>query len=449
MRLLILAFVAIVCSSVVSAQYWQSTDGPPAASTCMVTNSKGHVIVGTPFSKVYRTTNRGTTWEAFDEGIDDGGANFYPVSQISVNKFDVLYASVNGLGVLRSTNDGQTWQKLNVGIAIGPNSRISVDTKTPDVGETQVFVGVDAGASALRAQFSDDGGNSFISIPLQGTGIAGATSSLFEVFLSPNSNKMFVSVAYNKGLYRSTNRGALWRRIDNGDGNSNESDDLYRTFASDVNGNLYVGRNALPGSTLTTNAIVLKSTDDGEKWTYLTNGWDNRDITNNRISAISFAANGDMWVTTEKNSGPFRGPNFGSSFTVVTDGLTGDGAATGVVITKFNDIFIAPTGDPVHRHLDPANGVEETMPFVVRTGIMPNPANDRVSVSLEVEKPTNVDVDLLNVAGERVIESHKTFVVPGSAGRISLTTSNIPQGVYTLRAIANGVATMKTVVIAR
>jgi len=80
---------------------------------------------------------------------------------------------------------------------------------------------------------------------------------------------------------------------------------------------------------------------------------------------------------------------------------------------------------------------------------MPNPANDRVIVSVEVEKPSSVDVDLLNVAGEQVIEPLRTFVVPGSASRISLTTSNIPQGVYTLRAIANGVATMKTVVIAR
>ena len=447
MRVLILALVIAVSSISLAAQYWQSTDGPPAASTCMVTNSKGHVIVGTPFSKVYRTTNRGVTWEAFDEGIDDGGANFYPVSQISVNRFDVLYAAVNGIGVLRSTNDGQTWQKLNVGITIGPNSRITVDTKTPDVGETQVFVGIDAGAANLRAQFSNDGGNSFIAIPL--TALPGATSSLFEVFLSPNSNKMFVSVAYNKGLFRSIDSGKVWKRIDNGDGNSNESDDLYRTFASDVNGNLYVGRNALPGSAKTTNAVVIKSTNDGETWSYLLNGWDNRDVTNNRISAISFGPNGDMWVATDKNSGPFRGTNFGESFVVVTDGVAGDGSATGVVATRFNDVFIAPTGGPVHRHLDPANGVEENLPFVVRTGIMPNPANDRVIVSVEVEKPSSVDVDLLNVAGEQVIEPLRTFVVPGSASRISLTTSNIPQGVYTLRAIANGVATMKTVVIAR
>ncbi|MBK7185203.1 MAG: hypothetical protein IPH85_04620 [Ignavibacteria bacterium] len=59
MRVLFLTIVTIVVTTTASAQFWQNTDGPPSASTCMVTNSKGHVIVGTPFSKIYRTTDRG------------------------------------------------------------------------------------------------------------------------------------------------------------------------------------------------------------------------------------------------------------------------------------------------------------------------------------------------------------------------------------------------------
>ncbi len=447
MRVLFLTIITIVVTTTASAQFWQNTDGPPSASTCMVTNSKGHVIVGTPFSKVYRTTDRGNSWVPFDNGIDDGGANWYPINQLSVAANDVLYAAVNGLGVLRSTNDGESWTKIDVGLTIAPNSRISISTKSPSGGPIQIFVGYDAGASNLKAQFSSDGGASFIPIPL--TGLPSATSSLFEVFISPNSDKKFVSVAYNKGLFRTTDNGTSWRRIDNGDGNSNESDDLYATFAYDKNGHIYVGRNALPGSSKTTNAVVIKSVNDGEQWSYLLNGWDNRDVTNNRISAISFAANGDMWVTTEKNSGPFRGTNYGEVFTVVKDGLAGDGACSGVVVTKDNHVFIAPTGDPVHRHLDPASSVEETMPFTVRTGIMPNPASDRVSVTVETDVPSNVVVDLLNVAGERVIDGHTAFVTPGASQRISLVTQGIPQGVYTLRAVANGNVTMQTVVIAR
>lgn len=447
MRVLFLTIVTIVVTTTASAQFWQNTDGPPSASTCMVTNSKGHVIVGTPFSKVYRTTDRGTSWVPFDNGIDDGGANWYPINQISVAANDVLYAAVNGLGVLRSTNDGESWTKVDIGLTVAPNSRISVSTKSPAGEPTQIMVGYDAGASSLKIQFSSDGGATFANLPM--TGVPGATSSLFEVFLSPNSTKKFISVAYNKGLFRLRPGETSWIRIDEGSGPTTESDDLYTTMAYDKFGHLYVGRNALPGSAQSTNAVVMKSLDDGEKWDYLLNGWDKTDVTNNRISAISFAANGDMWVTTEKNSGPFRGTNYGEVFTVVKDGLAGDGACSGVVVTKDNHVFIAPTGDPVHRHLDPASSVEETMPFSVRTGIMPNPASDRVSVTVETDVPSNVVVDLLNVAGERVIEGHNAFVTPGASQRISLVTQGIPQGVYTLRAVANGNVTMQTVVIAR
>lgn len=426
-------------------QFWQSTDGPPSATTCMVSNSKGHVIVGTPFSKVYRTTDNGTTWEPFDQGIDDGGPNWYPVNQITIDEQDRLYAAVNGLGLLRSTDDGRTWNKLNVGLDIGPNSRISVSVKSSPGAPTQIFMGYDAGASNLRARFSEDGGATFVNLPI--TGLPGATSSLFEVFLSPNSNKMFVSAAYNKGLFRSTDRGASWRRIDNGDGNSNESDDLYATFAHDKFGHIYVGRNALPGSTKTQNAVVLKSTNDGEQWAYLDAGWDNSDVTNNRISAIAFAPNGDMWVGTEKSSGPFRAPNYGAGFTVMRDGLPGDGSVTGVAVTPAGHVFIAPTGESVQRHLATVSVNDLGYPSVVRCGVAPQPASDRIGVTFTPQHDGQATIDLLSVVGERIINGTVMNVRAGDDHRVWLSTSEIPQGSYVVRiAIGNNVSTVPVVV---
>jgi hypothetical protein len=239
-----------------------------------------------------------------------------------------------------------------------------------------------------------------------------------------------------------------WRRIDNGDGNSNESDDLYQTFAADKNGNLYVGRNALPNSSKTENAVVLKSTNDGEQWSYLLNGWDNRNITNNRISAIAFGSNGDMWVGTEKNSGPFRSPNYGELFTVVTDGLEGDGSTAGLTVTKDGNIFIAPTGGSVYRHLV-TSSVDDGMPFAVRTGIAPNPASDRVGVTLSADTPQTVRVDLMSISGEKVIEGLVTSIDGGAEQRVWLSTAALPAGVYSMRISAGGRVSASTVVIAR
>jgi len=441
----LLALVTLTLSA--SSQFWTSTGGPPASSSCLATNSKGHVFVGTPFSKVYRSADRGVTWEQFDQGIDDGGPTFYSISQIKVDEDNVLYAAIDGLGIFKSLNDGQSWQKMDIGLTTSKTARMTVDVRKLPGQETRILVGSDDGAKRLRMRLSSNNGVSFDSIPM--TGLPGATSSLFEVFLSPTSGKIFCSVAYNKGLYRSENLGVTWKRIDNGDGNSNESDDLYTTFAADKDGNIYVGRNALPGSDRTKNAVVLKSTNDGEQWSYLLSGWDNRDITNNRISAISFGANGNMWVTTEKNSGPFMATNYGAGpWSVVSSGISGDGASTGIVVTKDNHVFVAPSGEPIYRHLDPSS-VSESAASMIHTQVMPNPASDRITLTVVVDVASTVYVDLLNIAGQRVIDGYSASLTPGESNRVSLSTTALPQGVYTMRAYANGSVTAQSVIIAR
>ncbi len=444
MRRSLLAILVTLISVSAHGQFWQTTDGPPSATTCMISNSKGYVFVGTPFSKVYRSTNNGTTWEPFDQGIDDGGPNWFPINQLAIDGQDRLYAAVNGLGVLRSSDDGKTWTKLNVGLDITSNSRICVSVKSPQGAPTQIFMGYDAGASNLRARFSSDDGASFVNVPL---GLPSGTSSLFEVFLSPNSNKMFVSVAYNKGLFRTTDRGTSWRRIDNGDGNSNESDDLYQTFAHDKFGNIYVGRNALPGSSKTPNAVVIKSTNDGEQWKYLDSAWDDRDVTNNRISAIAFAPNGDMWVGTEKSSGPFRGSNYGELFKVVRDGLPGDGAVSGIAVTPAGNVFVAPTGESVQRHLATTSVDELGYPAVVRAGVAPQPATDRVGVTFTPIHDGQATVDLVSVVGERVISGTVMSVRAGDDHRVWLSTSELSQGAYVVRiTIGSNVSTTPVLV---
>lgn len=447
MRVIILLLAALTLVFSTSAQFWVTTDGPPAASTCMATNSKGHVFVGTTFSKVYRTMNRGATWEELNQGIDDGGPDVFSISQIKVDADDVLYASIDGLGIFKSGDDGQTWQKMDIGIATTKTARLTVDVRQLPGQPTHILVGSDDGAIRLRMRFSNDNGASFAAIPM--TTLPAATSSLFEVFLSPKTSKIFCSVAYNKGLYRSENLGISWKRIDNGDGNASESDDLYTTFAADVNGNIYVGRNALPGSTRTENAVVLKSTNDGETWQYLLAGWDNRNITNNRISAISFGSNGDMWVTTQKNSGPFRCGNYGGSpWAVVSSGLPGDGRASGVVVNRDNHIFIAPYGEPVYRHLDPLS-VNEFGMALIHSTVAPNPSTDRFSVAIGVDVPSRISIDLLNVAGQRLVETFSATMVPGEANTVAFATGSLPQGVYTLRVTSNGVVSVQNVVITR
>jgi hypothetical protein len=283
--------------------------------------------------------------------------------------------------------------------------------------------------------FSANNGDSFVAIPR--SNIPGASSALFEVFQSPNSDKLFVLVAYNKGLYRTSNKGASWTRIDS-DPTSGESDDNFRVMTHDEKGHLYVGRNALPSSAQSKNAIVMKSTNDGESWSYLKTGWDNTDITNNRVSGITLGKNGEMWATTEKISGPFHSTNYGASWTLVREGLESvDGSANGVVVTKDNHVFVAPKGTFVHRHLDPSSSVQE-FADVTSIDARPNPVRDNTMLVLSGIANSAATVNVYSLSGVAVLPSLELTGIAGGSVNVMLNTEALVPGTYTIVANTGG-----------
>jgi photosystem II stability/assembly factor-like uncharacterized protein len=414
------------------AQYWTATEGPPAAAKCMATNSKQHVFVGTTSSAVYRSTDLGDTWVRFDKGIDDGGPNFVTINQLVVDKKDVIYAAVNNYGILRSTDDGQTWQKLDIGISVASSARLSVSIEDMPNNITAVFVGYDAGAANLHLRYSEDGGETFVEIPK--SNLPSAMSSIYETFLSPNSNKMFILVAYNKGLYRTTNNGTSWTRIDS-DPQSGESNDNFLTMRAHPNGTLYLGRNALSTSTKSKNAVVLRSTNDGESWQYLTQGWDNRDVTNNIVTGIAFGPNGtDVWALTSFSSGVFYSSNGGNEWVSKNDGLPGDGSGQGIVVTSGDHVFIAPNGEFIHRHLS-ISSVDDLPSVVKVAGLSPNPARDRIFIKVELTETSTVVIDLVNMNGDLVSTPYRATMGSGPH-TIELSLSDLSSGLYAWRMVA-------------
>lgn len=445
--LLFMLGLAVTCVTATKAQYWQVSNGPAAAATCLASNSKGYVFAGTDYSKVYRTTDKGENWDFSDKGIDDG-VNFVTITHIKVDAKDVVYASVNGVGIVRSKDDGKTWQKLDLGKTVDPGARMSVNIKNHSSGSTYVLVGYDNSPGEMKMFMSKDGGDSFGPIPI--TKLPSATSALFDVFMSPNSNKIFALVSYNKGLFRSSDEGANWTRIDS-DPASGESDDNFRVMEHDDKGYLYVGRNALPASTKSPNAIIMKSTDDGEKWTYLTSGWDNTDVTNNRVSGIAFGRNGEMFATTEKISGPFRATNYGAMWTVQRDGLESpDGSASGIIVTKDNDVFVAIKGSFVHRHLEKNTGILDGGDGLSpRLKVYPSITNQSVGIDLVRATESTMQLRVYSAAGNEVLPGMQLHLTPNSKAHVELQIEGLASGVYSIVASDAGTVQTERFLVAR
>lgn len=435
-------FCLVISTVGLSAQYWEQTSGPPAPTVCLASNAVGHVFAGTQFSKIYRTTDRGMNWEPFENGIATG-MDFTTIAQIKVAPNGALYAAVYGLGLMRSDDNGESWRKLDLKIEnMSPASRLFFDLKPLPSGALRIFVGYDGGPTSMLMRISNDGGETFTEVSR--SNIPAQASAIFGAHMSPNSDKLFLLVSYNKGLYRTTNFGGSWSRIDT-DASSGESDDTFKSMAYDEKGHLYVGRNALPGSTKTQNAVVMKSTNDGESWTYLTNGWDNRDITNNRISSISVGKNGRIWVTVEKASGPFLSTDYGQSWKQVKEGFEGDdGAARACLIAADGAEYVAPISGFVMRHLGLASVDKWRSPLNVNAA--PNPASDRLRIELGTEDAGPVEIQLIDASGRAAISPYMTRSDATAVTSVWLTTSDIPSGMYT--AVVRSASGVRTVPVA-
>lgn len=422
------ALLLVCLATVTSAygQFWQETSGPPASASCMVADSQGWIYVGTAYSAVYRSSDRGTTWKRLDRGIDDGGAFFYVVNQLAVGVNDELFAAVNGKGIFRSRDRGETWTLLNINISVGPTDRLTVACKDLGNGNDAVFVGYDAGPPNLFMRYSSNSGESFVEIP-RGN-LPSAMSSIFETFLTPNSSKLFVLVSYNKGLYRSTDMGVNWRRIDS-DPSSGESDDNFLTMRADRTGRLFIGRNALPGSTKSKNACLLRSSDDGETWQYIIDGWDNRDVTNNKVTGITFGPGQDVWAMTARTTGVFYSSNGGTNWVSRNEGLPNNGSGSGIVALPNGDVFVAPTGGPVYRKAG-VTSIDESMPAVLQAvSVWPNPVRDQASVQFNVDRSSLVTMSVYTSSGMLVAEPLTARLEAGHHS-VPFSTAELPNGIY-------------------
>lgn len=440
-----LILMLLVFSSISSyGQFWEETSGPPASATCMVSDSQGWIYVGTAYSAVYRSSNRGTTWQRLDRGLDDGGAFFYLINQLAVGANDELFAAVNGKGIYRSRDRGESWDLLNINIDVESGARLTVACKDLGNGNDAVFVGYDAGPPNLFMRYSSNSGDTFTEVS-RGN-LPTAVSSIFETFLTPNSSKLFVLVSYNKGLYRSTDMGASWRRIDS-DPASGESDDNFLTMRAAPDGRLFIGRNALPGSTKSKNACILRSSDDGETWQYVIDGWDNRDITNNKVTGIAFGPGSDVWAITARTSGVFYSSNGGDSWVSRNEGLpNNDGSGSGIVATADGNVYIAPTGSPVYRKAGVTSVVEDVPVTLRLASVYPNPSRDRAFITLDLEQNQRVEISL-HAADGSVVEAPQSLWLERGTHTLERSTHGLAAGRYLWVVRSNGVVSTGVVTV--
>jgi photosystem II stability/assembly factor-like uncharacterized protein len=236
----ILAFVQIVYAQdwnkELSAVKWRSIGpfrGGRSNTATGVLNNSAIYYMGTTGGGLWKTENSGISWNNISDGFFKTGS----VGAVAVAESDpnIVYVGMgehairgvmthHGDGVYKSTDAGKTWKKMGLD-ATQHISRIVIDPKNPNIvfvaaqgalysksTERGIYKSIDGGTSWKKVLYVDDKtGSAELSMDMQNPSILYA--AMWEHGRLP---WQVISGGPGSGLYKSTDGGNSWNKMENG-----------------------------------------------------------------------------------------------------------------------------------------------------------------------------------------------------------------------------------------
>jgi photosystem II stability/assembly factor-like uncharacterized protein len=245
LRAVALAAVLVTASSqTVAAGQWAQI-GPPGGSINALAADSGDpstVYAATDGGGVFKSTDRGSTWTAMNQGLGD-----LSVRSLAVDPVDpsILYAGTRSGGVFKSTNAGATWTSASAGLPGSGSyptvSTLAIDASAPNT----VYAGLSYPGSIYE---SSDGAASWQ--PAR-NGL-GASLNVAAIAIDPLSPATLYA-ATSDGLWKSSDGAGLWSQLDPADlGNTS----IVAVVVDVASGAVYAARSQ----------GIVKSDDGGESF---------------------------------------------------------------------------------------------------------------------------------------------------------------------------------------
>ena len=252
---------------------------------------------------VWKSTDAGKTWSSL------GLKETRQISRVRIHPTnpDIVYVAAEGnvwgptpdRGVYRTRDGGRSWQKILFRNDSTGVSDLAMDPKNPAVlyaafwqaGRTPwMLVSGGAGSGLFK---STDGGDHWTEIT-RNAGLPTGILGNIAVTVSPlNSNRLFALIeADSGGVYRSSDAGATWQRI-NSDRALRQRAWYYTKIHADPTDSNVVYVN---------NVNFLKSTDGGRKFT--------------PVRGIPHGDSHDFWIAANDNKRMIEGDDGGASVSV-------------------------------------------------------------------------------------------------------------------------------------
>ncbi len=358
--------------------------------------ASGSTIFAADGGGLSKTTNDGVNWIKSNDGISSLSIRYF------TSAANILYTSIDPIGIFMSTNNGLTWIEKNNGFPNKPYcfAIASIGTNLfTSIFNEGVYKSTNGGSNWTASGISSSTVGSFA---VMGTDIYAVTAVVYkstnngetwslnytggtgtmEIIHAAGTN-LYIGTR-TTGVHISTNNGANWAQATSGITSPN-----IKAFIS-------IGNTVFAG---TDTAGVFRTTNNGTNWVSVNNG-----LPNKIINALEKTGN---TVIAATKSGVYYSTNFGESWVNFNHGISS--AMEVVSLYNFNNttLYAGTNGQSlIKRPISDLTGVKEITGSVVDKFVLsqnyPNPFNPSTQINFSIPKQANVTLKVFDVSGKEV-----------------------------------------------
>jgi len=300
---------------------WALVSTSPSGVSIAVDPSTPSTVYASGSSSVYKSTDNGTSWTAFSNGLIVSGSYIYAIA-VNPSDSSMVYAGTASGGAFRSLNGGVDWAAVNIGLG-GPGV---YDLAIDPLDNNKLFIG-----TWMKGVYRSTDAGASMSYPGIGT-------SVLSIAIDPVTPSNIYASAF-QGIYRSVNGGGTWTAFANG------LSGIYGYVQSlDIDPAdptvIYAG---------TDYDGIFKSLDSGANWTAFNNGLGNLQVYSVTVDPLDTSV-----VFAGTTDGAYRSTDAGVNWTDVNSGF-GVGATyvyTFKVDPVTNSTVYAGTSGGVYKSTD-------------------------------------------------------------------------------------------------
>jgi len=281
---------------------------------------------------IYKSTDGGDNWNKINNGLTSADVNYLAVDQVNTS---TIYAGISG-NMFKSTDGGASWSEINNGLG----SYTTVNSLAIDPTNTSiVYAGNSNGVYK-----STNGGLNWSQTVLH-LSFKYTNSTVYSLAINPKNTQVIYAGTYSSDIFKSTDGGVKWSRT-----NLNIVSGGYLVTVYPIQSLAIDTANTETIYAGTDGKGLFKSTDGGANWNKLENG-----LTSSDVRSVAIDETNTEIVYAGTSGGVFKSTDGGASWNIMNKGLTSKSVNCLAIDTKNTQIIYAATAGGVFKTSDGAN----------------------------------------------------------------------------------------------